>query len=93
MILRFKALALWDLQNLYDYILPENPVAAQAVVGAIEQSIGFLEANPRMGHEGSVVGTRELVIPAYPYIVVYEFLEEDGAIDILRIYHAAQDRP
>ena len=75
MILRFKAIALADLRNLYNYILEQDSLVAGQVIEAIEHSIGFLEDNPNLGHIGSVVGTRELVVPRYPYLVVYEFLE------------------
>jgi plasmid stabilization system protein ParE len=46
---------------------------------------------PRRGRPGRQPGTRELVaLP--PYIVVYRIAEDD-TVTILRIWHAAQDRP
>ena len=36
-------------------------------------------------------GTRELVIPKSPYIIAYRVLESN-AVQILRIWHGAQDR-
>jgi toxin ParE1/3/4 len=41
-----------------------------------------------MGREG---GTRELVFTRLPYIVAYRVKEQD--IEVLHIYHAAQQRP
>jgi plasmid stabilization system protein ParE len=36
-------------------------------------------------------GRRELIFPSLPYIVVYQVKEH--AVEISRIYHAAQDWP
>jgi len=38
-----------------------------------------------------IAGTRELVFPGLPYIVVYRIQDQD--LEILRIYHGAQDWP
>jgi plasmid stabilization system protein ParE len=40
---------------------------------------------------GRIAGTRELVFVPLPYIAVYR-VEED-AVEILRLYHSAQDWP
>ena len=42
----------------------------------------------RLGREG---GTRELVIANLPYIVAYRITGD--AVEVLHIYHGAQDRP
>jgi plasmid stabilization system protein ParE len=44
-----------------------------------------------MAVPADVEGTRQFVVEGLPYIVVYE--TEDEMITVLRIYHAAQDRP
>ena len=38
-----------------------------------------------------IEGTRELVFARLPYIVVYRIQDQD--LEILRIYHGAQDWP
>jgi plasmid stabilization system protein ParE len=48
-----------------------------------------LEAMPNRGRSGRIAGTRELVFA--PYIIVYRVVPE--AVEILRIYHGAQDWP
>jgi toxin ParE1/3/4 len=40
---------------------------------------------------GGIEGTRELVFAGLPYIVVYRI--QDQSLEILRIYHSAQDWP
>jgi len=48
-----------------------------------------LEALPNRGRLGRIAGTRELV--QAPYVIIYRVIEE--AVEILRVYHAAQDWP
>ena len=50
-----------------------------------------LENFPHLGRKGRIAGTRELVFSALPYIAVYRVV--DQVIEILRIYHGAQDWP
>ena len=47
-----------------------------------------------MGHAGTRRGTRAMVVPGLPYLIVYR--TETGAEDtvvILGVYHGAQLRP
>jgi len=50
-----------------------------------------LRNNPEFGRTERVAGTRELVIPKTPFIVLYRV--NGQSLEILRIYHAAQRRP
>ena len=45
---------------------------------------------PRSGRLGQVQGTREVVVPGLPYIVVYT--HDDIGVDIVAIFHGAQKR-
>jgi plasmid stabilization system protein ParE len=53
------------------------------------QAIRALKEWPYRGRPGED-GTRELLFPPMPYIAVYRMNEE--SIEVLRVYHAAQDR-
>ena len=84
--------ALEHLQAIYDYILADNPGAAIDVHEEIERTVGLLKDNPRLGHPGRVVDTRELVVPAYQnYIIVYEI--EGQRVHILAVMHGKQQWP
>ena len=48
-----------------------------------------LDTLPDRGRTGRIAGTRELVFD--PFIIVYRVKAD--AVEILRIYHAAQDWP
>jgi plasmid stabilization system protein ParE len=48
---------------------------------------------PMIGHEGAMQGTREMVVPGLPYIIVHRVEPTEAAVVILGIYHGAQRRP
>jgi toxin ParE1/3/4 len=54
------------------------------------EAINSLKEWPHRGRLGREDGTRELLFPPTPYVAVYRVKEQ--SIEVLRIYHAAQDR-
>ena len=86
----------WSLQALDDvarittYIAAENPVAAARVARELLLAGDSLATFPRRGRPGTLPGRRELVAHR-PFVVIYRILP-DEVVDILRIWHAAQDR-
>ncbi len=54
-------------------------------------AIQSLKEWPQRGRVGREEGARELLFPPLPYIAVYRVKEQ--SIEVLRIYHGAQDRP
>ena len=89
MRLRYRVEAATDLIAIHDYIAADNPVAASAVILRIRQSVERLLLFPKSGRLGLVPGTRELIVPKLPSIVVYQISEE--LIDIIAVAHAAQE--
>jgi addiction module RelE/StbE family toxin len=83
----WSALARADLLAILDHIATDNPDAAFELVEDIEQRTRSLSDHPRMGRQGRVEGTRELVVHAN-YIVVYAD-RTDGPV-VLRVLHAAR---
>jgi toxin ParE1/3/4 len=74
------------------YIARDNPAAARAVTERIIEVVeSLLSFSPRIGREGRIKGTRELVVSRTPYIVVYS-VGTDG-VYILAVLHHAQDWP
>ena len=57
----------------------------------IMAAVAVLGENPRVGRPGRWTGTRELVITGTPYIAPYRV--RAGAIEILRVFHGAQEWP
>ena len=66
------------------------PIASN-VIHTITDGIDKLKVFSSLGRSGQVEGTREMVFTSLPYIAVYRVKE--NAVEILRVYHAAQDWP
>ena len=80
-----------DFTRIIEHIREDNPDAAHRVARTIYRAVADLRTFPRRGRAGLAPDTRELVFPPWPYIVVYEFINDH--VNVLRIRHAAQDWP
>ena len=78
-------------QDQLSYIADRNPRAAVDLGAAIEAAVSRLADFPESARPGRVPGTRELVVPATPFVVVYR-IEVTGVV-ILRVLHGAQKWP
>jgi plasmid stabilization system protein ParE len=87
------ALSLNDLKIISGYIERQrNLSTANRVCRIIYDAIQILRRFPESGKLGIEEGTRELVVPAIPsYIVAYRVARPE-AVQILRIWHGAQER-
>lgn len=92
MNIRWTPLALQDLQGISEYIEGRSTLlTANRVCRTIYNSIQRLRRFPESGKSGLEEETRELVVAEMPsYIVVYRIVRD--AIEILRIWHSAQNR-
>ena len=79
-----------DLLAIVDYISDDNPDAAQQLKDEIEEKVSRLPEHPKRYKPGRVDGTREMIVRPN-YIVIYA--EDDSAVVILRVLHAAQQWP
>jgi addiction module RelE/StbE family toxin len=77
--------ALRNLDYEAAYIAEENPKATHEFVQAILAGLEYLAEFPAKGKEGRVPGTREWVVPRWPYIVPYRIRE--GRLQVMRIFH------
>ena len=90
MTLRWQVSAVSDLAKIRDYISADSPSAARAVVDRVFRSVERLRSFPRSGRVGQVQGTREVVVPGLPYIVVYT--HDDVSVEVVAVFHGAQKR-
>jgi len=88
---RWTANAANDLASIVNYIRKDNPEAARRVAKTIFDVVSELRTFPSRGRIGIVENTRELVFAPWPYIAVYEILEDQ--VQVLRIRHASRDWP
>ncbi len=77
-----------DLNEIVDYIAGDKPDAAIRVGDKIRNQTAKLATPPDIGRKGEVVGTRELPIHPWPYIVVYRI--DGDTIRIIRVRHGAR---
>lgn len=84
-------MALDDLDQVEIYIAKDNPTAAIDTVLRIIEMVGLLSEQPGMGRSGRILGTKELVIPATPFIVPYRVI--DNNVQILRVCHNSRKWP
>jgi addiction module RelE/StbE family toxin len=86
-----------DLIGILQYIARDNPAAAERVGRRLVGAVASLAEQPRRGRPGRVEGTRELVIPRLPYIVIYKIVEGPlrpaGEIAVMRVLHGARQWP
>jgi toxin ParE1/3/4 len=91
MRVRWTLAAAADLQHISDYLKLWNSRYRQPTVRKVHAAIESLRKSPLRGRVGREEGTRELVLHPLPYIALYRVKEQ--TIEVLRIYHGAQDRP
>ena len=89
MRIRWTPAAAADLQNISDYLKEHHPRYRDPTMRKLYGTIRDLGQWPRRGRPGPD-GTREILFPPTPYVAVYRVTE--AAIEVMRIYHAAQDR-
>jgi toxin ParE1/3/4 len=82
-----------DLTSIFAYYeSAANKDVANRVLQRIVRSASFLIDNPYLGRPSqSADGIHELQVPQLPYLLPYRVAEE--RIEILRVFHEAQDRP
>ena len=88
MRVRWTTPAAKALLAIQEYIARENPRAASEVAQHIRIAVNQLQEHPRMGRDGRVRGTYELVIP---YIVPYRIRGKE--VQVLSVYHTSRKWP
>jgi addiction module RelE/StbE family toxin len=88
---RWTRPAVRQLAAIGSYIAERDPKAAERIEARLREAVELVARFPAAGRPGRISGTRELVVPGTPYVVPYRV--ESGSVDILAIFHAAQNRP
>ena len=80
------------LRAAYDYWERESsPFAADTMLERIFSAVELLERHSEAGRRGRVSGTRELVIPATPFLIAYRVRR--NRIEVLALLHGARKWP
>jgi toxin ParE1/3/4 len=92
MRIRWTEPATADLTGICDYIEEQaGAERARRIALAIYEGADSLGRFPQRGRPGRKPGTRELVIPRLPYLVIYRI--RGDVVEITRILHGAQRWP
>ncbi len=91
MQVRWTTAAASDLESIAEYLFEKTPEHAARLIREICDAVFALRIYPNRGRPGKKSGTRELVLAALPYIVVYKVASD--VLHIARILHGAQDWP
>ena len=81
-----------DLDEIFDYIMADNPQAATTMLDSIMESLGHLENYP---HSGTPLLERSLkkfnfrMVIVDPYLAFYRFI--DNRVLVNRILHGARN--
>jgi toxin ParE1/3/4 len=91
MRIRWTPAAANDLEQIGEYLAKHQPHLAHSTIVELYDTARTLKTSPNRGRPGREECTRELIHTRLPYIIVYRVKEQ--AIELLRIYHSARQRP
>jgi toxin ParE1/3/4 len=91
MLIRWTPAAAADIEYISNYLDEQHPNYRLPTIRKLYDGILSLQSFPNRGRRGREKGTRELVYSPLPYIVTYRV--KDQIIEVLRVYHRAQNRP
>jgi plasmid stabilization system protein ParE len=86
--LRYTRRGATELDEVLDYIRERSPQGARHVQARVRGTIDLLLRHPHAGRPTSNPRLRRMVIPSYPYLVLYEATED--AIIIHGVRHSAR---
>jgi len=80
-----------QLAAAHAYVATDNARAADRLLSRISDAVKQLSLHPRLGRQGRVKNTRELIIVGTPYIVAYRIAGE--TIQVLAVLHGSRKWP
>ena len=95
MKLAFLPEALEDIDRLYEFLIDENPIAAQKAMLAIDEEIALLLENPYLGIEmDHGADYRQLFVPfgKSAYVLRYRIHAERETLVVVRVWHGREHR-
>lgn len=87
MKVRYRALALADLESIFQFLNERSPIGANNVLRAIHEAIGEIAAHPFAAPGTSDPDLRVKILGRYRYKIFYNV--QNDTIEIIHIRHAA----
>ena len=91
MLARYSAAASLDLEGIYSTIAADNQPAAVRVIASIKHLVHLVAEYPGMGKSTEMPDVQKIIVPGFPYKIIYELDSRLGELVILRIYHSARN--
>jgi len=82
-------LAVSDLNQIWDYIAADDPLAADKFIQQLLRTCSLLASSPRMGRIRRDLGDGLRTHPVGNYLIFYRILTD--TIEIVRIVHGGRD--
>lgn len=89
--LEFSLRSIANIEAIKLHIAADNPVAASEVVESVLSAADKLMDFPMLGHAGRRLGTRELVLPKFPYTIIYRLTLKK--VIIAAVIHQSRRNP
>ncbi len=74
MQVRWTSAAAEDLESIANYLFEKTPESAARLIREIYNVPSTLKSSPKRGRVGKKEGTRELLMPSLPYVIVYQVM-------------------
>lgn len=88
MKVRYRALALADIESIFQFLNERSPAGARNVLRAIHDAIAEIAAHPMAAPRTSDLSLRVKILGRYRYKIFYEI--NGHTIDVIHIRHAAR---
>jgi len=79
------------LEEIYEYIARDNPIAAHKVVCGIYDKIQILSQQPHIGHRYEPIADREVREILYGHYRIPYLIKTENRVEVLGIFHGAMD--
>ena len=79
------------LEEIREYIIHDNPTAAQSVVSGLYTKVQSLKEQIRLGHLFDSISDHEVRELLYGHFRIPYLIESQNRVHILGIYHSAMD--
>lgn len=86
---RISTQAAQDIENIWEYVAPNNLKAANRLFDTLRESFPKLAKFPQMGRERTELAPFLRSFPVKNYLIFYRPIDE--GIEIARILHGSQD--
>lgn len=86
--LELSTRSITNMAAIKKHIAADNPAAAERVIASLLSMTSQLAEQPMIGHTRQRSGTRQMVMPKYPYTIVYRV--SASKVRIVAVYHQRQ---